>query len=64
LDEPTGDLDTKNSDMIMKLLIDLNKNNNITMIMVTHDVGLKSYADRVVKMVDGKVSAIEEIDPK
>ena len=60
MDEPTGDLDTKNSDMIMKLLIDLNKNNNITMIMVTHDVGLKSYADRVVKMVDGKVSATEK----
>lgn len=38
LDEPTGDLDTKNSDLIMKILIDLNIKNKITMIMVTHDV--------------------------
>jgi putative ABC transport system ATP-binding protein len=33
------------------------------MIMVTHDVGLKCYADRVVKIVDGKISNIEVINP-
>jgi len=33
------------------------------MIMVTHDVSLKSFANRVVRMADGKIAKIEEIDP-
>ena len=33
------------------------------MIMVTHDVGLKTFANRVVRMADGKIAKIEEIDP-
>ena len=37
LDEPTGDLDTKSTDIIMKILVDLNLKHKITMIMVTHD---------------------------
>lgn len=32
------------------------------MIMVTHDVGLKNFANRIVKMMDGKIANIEEID--
>lgn len=63
LDEPTGDLDTRSTDIVMKILIDLNVEKKITMIMVTHDVGLKSFANRVVRMADGKVNKIEEIDP-
>jgi putative ABC transport system ATP-binding protein len=69
LDEPTGDLDTKNSDIVMNILMNLNIKENITMvkfkltqIMVTHDVGLKYFGNRVVKIVDGKVNAIESID--
>ena len=46
----------------MKILLDLNIHENITMIMVSHDVGLKSYANRVIKMMDGKIANIEEID--
>jgi len=34
------------------------------MIMVTHDVSLKSFANRVVRMADGKIAKIEDIDPK
>lgn len=41
LDEPTGDLDTKNSDLVIKILLDLNIKEKITMIMVTHDIQLK-----------------------
>ena len=37
LDEPTGDLDTKSTDIIMKILVDLNIKHKITMIRVTHD---------------------------
>jgi putative ABC transport system ATP-binding protein len=63
LDEPTGDLDTRSTDIVMKILIDLNVERKITMIMVTHDVGLKTFANRVVRMSDGKIHKIEEIDP-
>ena len=62
LDEPTGDLDTRSTDIVMKILIDLNLEKKITMIMVTHDVALKTYANRVVKMTDGKISALIDID--
>ena len=60
LDEPTGDLDTRSTDIVMKILVDLNVNEKITMIMVTHDAALKAFAHRVVKMADGKVLKIIE----
>ena len=58
LDEPTGDLDTKSTDIIMKIICDLNIKHGITMIMVTHDQSLKYFANRVVKMSDGKILKI------
>ncbi|GAM21386.1 hypothetical protein SAMD00019534_045610 [Acytostelium subglobosum LB1] len=61
LDEPTGDLDTVNTSIVMKLLTDLNRDENITLVMVTHDVGLKAYADRVIWMRDGKIQRIETV---
>lgn len=45
----------------MKILVDLNLQKKITMIMVTHDVSLKTFANRVVRMADGKIAKIEEI---
>lgn len=63
LDEPTGDLDTRSTDIVMKILIDLNMREKITMIMVTHDVGLKDFSHRVVKMADGKVNKIKVTPP-
>lgn len=62
LDEPTGDLDTKNSDKIMNLLLDLNITKKITMIMVTHDISLKHYGNRVVRVMDGKIQNSYDID--
>jgi len=64
LDEPTGDLDTRSTDIVMKILLDLNLHKKITMIMVTHDVGLKGFANKVVRMADGKINKIQEIDPE
>lgn len=61
LDEPTGDLDTRNTDLVMDILVDLNVNEGITCVMVTHDVALKNYANRIIRMVDGKVNKIEDI---
>lgn len=60
LDEPTGDLDTKNGHLIMQLLLDLNRRENVTMIMVTHDNDLRLFANRIVHMMDGKILRIEE----
>ena len=62
LDEPTGDLDTRNTDKVMKILCDLNRREKITMVMVTHDVALKGYASKIVRMYDGKVANIEFVD--
>lgn len=59
LDEPTGDLDTKNSDLIMNIIVDLNRNKGITIAMVTHDTNLKNYGTRTIRMLDGKVANIE-----
>jgi len=64
LDEPTGDLDTVNTLIVMKLLTKLNQERGITMVMVTHDVGLKGYADRIVWMRDGKIQRIETASKK
>lgn len=55
LDEPTGDLDSKNGKIVLDILIKLNKKNKITLIMVTHDVNLKFYSNRVLKVLDGKI---------
>jgi putative ABC transport system ATP-binding protein len=60
-DEPTGDLDSSNSAIVMKLITDLNIDKGMTVVMVTHDRALKAFAHRVVHMVDGKISHIEEV---
>ncbi len=61
LDEPTGDLDTVNSRNVIGMLLDLNMNEGITMVMVTHDVSMRNHAHRVVNMIDGKISHIDVI---
>ncbi|KAJ8905746.1 hypothetical protein NDN08_002251 [Rhodosorus marinus] len=62
MDEPSGDLDTKNTDLIMDFLLELHEKQKITMIMVTHDVGLRGYADRVINIRDGRVAGDMKID--
>lgn len=54
-DEPTGALDYKTSKEILKLIDDLNKKYNSTIIMVTHNDAIKNMADRVVKLRDGQI---------
>ncbi len=61
LDEPTGDLDTHNSHIILRLLLELNRRHRRTLVMVTHDQNLKNFAHRVIHMVDGKVFRVEKI---
>ncbi len=54
-DEPTGNLDSKTGEQIMQLLRDLNKTENKTIIMVTHDEDTAKHADRVAFLKDGLI---------
>ena len=54
-DEPTGNLDTKSGDEIMKLLLDLNKSQGTTLIIVTHDPEVAMMAQRIIYLRDGLI---------
>jgi len=54
-DEPTGNLDQKNSEQVHELLMELNRELNMTMVVVTHNMKLASYMDRRVTIMDGKL---------
>ncbi|GGZ34878.1 ABC transporter ATP-binding protein [Echinicola pacifica] len=54
-DEPTGNLDTDTGEMIERLIFDLNRQENTTLIMVTHDLELAAKTDRIVHMRGGKL---------
>jgi len=56
-DEPTGNLDTARSHEIMELLIQLNREKNLTVVMVTHEADIAAYAERQLKFLDGKVAS-------
>ena len=58
-DEPTGNLDSQRSHEIMELLVALNRDQGITVIMVTHEPDMAAYARRVVRFVDGRVASDE-----
>lgn len=59
-DEPTGNLDSKTTMEVLRLMKRIVKEQNQTLIMVTHDNNLASYADRIFKIIDGKIVHIEE----
>eukprot|EP01119_Soliformovum_irregulare_P005876 TRINITY_DN17620_c0_g1_i1.p1 TRINITY_DN17620_c0_g1~~TRINITY_DN17620_c0_g1_i1.p1 ORF type:complete len:270 (-),score=63.85 TRINITY_DN17620_c0_g1_i1:70-879(-) len=54
LDEPTGDLDTKNTVEVMDLLMQINNEKKTTCIMVTHNPDIECYADRILYISDGR----------
>ena len=54
-DEPTGNLDTANSNVVLDLLRDLNKRVGQTILMITHNPEAAAFADRIVFMRDGKI---------
>ena len=56
-DEPTGNLDTKNGQHIFDLMKDLHKQNDVTLILVTHDATLAGQAQRRIVLTDGQVSS-------
>lgn len=54
-DEPTGNLDTERSNEIMQLLADLNREQNLTILMVTHEPDMAEYGNRILHFLDGRV---------
>jgi len=55
-DEPTGNLDSKNGEAIISLLLDLAKSGGRTLVVVTHDENLARRGDRLVRIVDGRIA--------
>jgi lipoprotein-releasing system ATP-binding protein len=63
-DEPTGNLDAKNGAHIMGLLRDLNRQEGVTMVMVTHNLDLVADTDRVIRLQDGLIEAPSTVLPE
>ncbi len=59
-DEPTGNLDSKTTMEVLKLMQKIVREQKQTLVMVTHDNNLASYADRRIRIIDGKIVSIEE----
>lgn len=60
-DEPTGNLDTKNSKEVIELLKLSSKKYNQTLIVITHDIGIAEQADRVITISDGEIQSDKTI---
>jgi putative ABC transport system ATP-binding protein len=58
-DEPTGNLDSKNGAHIFDLMTDLHRQNNVTLVLVTHDQALADKAQRQIRLKDGRVLSDE-----
>ena len=59
-DEPTGNLDSKNSHDLLTLLKNLNEQDQVTIIMVTHDAMIASYSKRLLFIRDGVIDEVIE----
>ena len=57
-DEPTGNLDSKTRDIVISLFQKFREIENQTFVIITHDTGLTEYAQRVVRLRDGKVESV------
>lgn len=60
-DEPTGNLDSKTTIEVMDLITGIARKNNQTLIIVTHDINIAKYADKIVRILDGNIESIENI---
>jgi len=54
-DEPTGNLDSRNSDQVLRLLADLNREKNQTIVMITHNPQAAEMGNRIIEMLDGQI---------
>lgn len=63
-DEPTGNLDSKTSSEIMNIIKQMAKEHNQTIVMVTHDINIAKYANKIINIHDGKIVSIEQGENK
>lgn len=61
-DEPTGNLDSTNSDLVLKLILELHRVRNATIVMVTHEQHIAQKAQRIIAMSDGNIVSDMTID--
>ena len=59
-DEPTGNLDSKTTAEVMNLIVGRARQQGQTLVIVTHDIRIASYADKIIHIFDGKVEKIED----
>lgn len=62
-DEPTGNLDTKSGEQVIKLLEELHQKEGKTVILVTHDIDKAQHAERIIYLKDGEVEKVSKIPP-
>lgn len=60
-DEPTGNLDSENSEIIIQLMVDLHRDNNTTLVMATHSHSLAARADRTIRIHDGRMVDLQQV---
>ena len=61
-DEPTGNLDSKNSDRIIELILDLHRVKQATIILVTHELHVAERSDRILTLADGQIIS-DQVNP-
>jgi putative ABC transport system ATP-binding protein len=59
-DEPTGNLDSNTTKEVMRIIVDMVRENEQTLILVTHDRSIAEYADRIVTLQDGNIQQIQD----
>ena len=62
-DEPTGNLDSENTQLILELIIRLHREQNMTLVLVTHDMNIARRASRTIQMKDGRIVSDESTTP-
>lgn len=58
-DEPTGNLDSHTTDDVMRLMVEMCRKHGLTLVLVTHDLGISAYADKIVHIIDGEITSVE-----
>ena len=62
-DEPTGNLDSKSGEEIMRILLDLNRERGTTLVFVTHDPTIASRTQRIIRLHDGLIVEDSQTEP-